>query len=182
MRMVIELPDKIKLDMKWKSISYIKGDMQIIFEIIPMYEESDIVIIPNRERWKVINDTFNYEEREEIIFLIERIDWKRTVNIVEMDVAPKLISVNQSYIRKGSLESTEAGKKLEEANLFDPGQAMTKDQVKQLYYKLESRFAENASGNVEIIKEYIVKDSILDKIIIPILKSNSRVNLRLISL
>ncbi|MCI9299000.1 MAG: hypothetical protein HFI10_16395 [Lachnospiraceae bacterium] len=41
---MITLPDGAKIEMQWKQVIYIKGDNYIIFEIIPMLAEKDIVV------------------------------------------------------------------------------------------------------------------------------------------
>lgn len=44
---MIALPDGVKIEMTWKSVKYISGSNFVVFQIIPMFQESDIIIIPN---------------------------------------------------------------------------------------------------------------------------------------
>ncbi len=80
-------------------------------------------------------------------------------------------------ITPGSLESTEAGRKLEQDFLFDPASPLNKDQVKEIYCTLEKRFAENTIGDVKLLKGSIIEGSIMAEISIPTLEKNSKVNL-----
>lgn len=49
--MMINLPDGTKFEMQWKQVAYIKGNDYAIFEIIPMLDEKDIIIVPDSARW-----------------------------------------------------------------------------------------------------------------------------------
>jgi hypothetical protein len=88
--------------------------------------------------------------------------------------------VDEKYITEGSLESTPGGREFEEKALFDPGQILDRKQAKKLYITLETRFAENVSGNVRIARNEIVPGSIFEKISLPALKKNRNVSLEII--
>ena len=85
---MITLPDGKIIKMQWKQVMYIRGKDFIVFEVVPMLTEKDIIIFPSVSGWLSIQDVFSLDERNEIIFLLERIAWKRDIKIVEMDVLP----------------------------------------------------------------------------------------------
>jgi hypothetical protein len=177
---MVTMPDGVQLEMKWKYASYIQGDIKLIFSIIPMLYGKDILVVPNKEQWVKISHLIDLAERDEIIFLLERIAWNRLFRIAEMNVTPILLNKDDIYITDGSLESTQAGVKIESLNLFDPNQSITKDQAKQLYVHLEEKFANQASGKVEIYRSLVLNDSVLEKITLPILRSNPNIQLSII--
>ena len=107
---MVNLPDGSKFEMQWKQVTYIKENDCAIFEIIPMLNEKDIIIVPNSARWSDGQEVFSNDDRMEMIFMIERIAWKRDVKVVEMDIAPH---VNKKLeITPGMFEATEGYKKL----------------------------------------------------------------------
>lgn len=172
---MITLPDGAKIEMQWKQVTYIKGDNYIIFEIIPMLAEKDIVVFPDLVNWTTKQDVFSVDERAEIIFLLERIAWKREIRIVEMDVSPhanKKIELSQ-----GMLEMTRGYVMLTKDNLFDTDSKLNKEQVKAVYCKLERKFAESVRGMVRIPKALSIKGSVAAEITIPILERSDKVNL-----
>lgn len=149
-----------------------------LFEIISMLTERDIIIIPDLSNWTNNQDIFSSDERTEIIFLLERIAWKRDIKIVEMDVHP---CVNKKIrINDGMIELTDGYMKLAKENLFDTDSKLNKDQVKEIYCKLEKRFAESAQGIVKIPREILIKGSIVNEITIPALKNNEKVKISII--
>ena len=175
---MVFLPDNIKIEMQWKQVAYIKGNNQIIFEIIPMMNGKDIVIFPNISSWSSKQNIFSCEEREEIIFLLERIAWKRDIAIIEMDVPPH---VNKKIeINPGMIESTEGYTRLARENLFDADSKLNKNQVKEIYCKLERRFAESMQGVVRIPKESLIKGSIIKEFCLPILEKNEKVKISIV--
>lgn len=64
-----------------------------------------------------ITDTFPIREREEIIFLLERLNWKRDIRIIELDIPAQIDRENKVEI--GSLESTDAYISMTKENLFE---------------------------------------------------------------
>lgn len=177
---MVILPDGVKIEMKWKSVNFIHYERKISFEIIPMFNGADIVIIPTKKAWSDYEGIVSFDEREEMIFLIEQINWKRDISIVEADVKLMISKEEIEVPLSGTIEATEAGRKIEKDYLFDPDQSLTKEQVKQIYCRLETRFAEQASGNVIISKRDVLIGSVLEKISIPTLQKNKNVNLMLL--
>ena len=166
---MLQLPDGNLLDMRWKSVSYIVGIKRFIFTIIPMLEDADIVCVPNEER---CNADMDISLRNEFIFLTQVAEWKRDLRVVEMNITPCVSIYGEDFEDDGSLEKTEGGKKLESSYLFDPQSPLTKEQVKEIYIKLEAKFAENIVGEVEIVKNGTPDGSIMEKITIPSLERN----------
>ncbi|WP_289782670.1 hypothetical protein [Thomasclavelia cocleata] len=170
---MIVLPDGVKIEMQWKQVTYIKGDNYIVFEIIPMLAEKDIVVFPDFTNWTTRQDVFSVDERAEIIFLLERIAWKRDICVVEMDVPPyvnKKLELNQ-----GMLELTQGYAMLTKENLFDVDSKLNKEQVKAVYCKLEKRFAELAQGVVRFPNTLLLKGSVLAEIVVPELEKSNKV-------
>jgi hypothetical protein len=171
---MIVMPDGAKLDMRWKSISYIVGDQKLVFPIVPMYDSPDVVCIPNKDRFSNANEL---ERRDELIFLIQTTAWKRELKFLEINQNPIIMEKEDSLTDKGSLEMTNAGQSLENEYLFDPQSPLTKEQVKELYLDLEKRFAEAALGDIEIIKNGYLQGSVMERITIPVLQNNMNVNI-----
>ena len=172
---MITLPDGKIIKMQWKQVMYIRGKDFIVFEVVPMLTEKDIIIFPSVSGWLSIQDVFSLDERNEIIFLLERIAWKRDIKIVEMDVLPH---VNKDLeIKQGMIEKTTGYARLTNDNLFDVDSKLNKKQVKEIYCKLERRFAESVNGEVQIPKELLIKGSVVSEICLPILEKNNSVKL-----
>lgn len=174
LKYMVILPDGDMIEMRWKSVSYIFGEKKIVFSIIPMMNSADYIMVSNAEQW---TKYLSIEKRNEIIVILEKVNWKRDINIVELDIPPYITNKKEDIITPGSLESTEAGRKMEQDFLFDPASPLSKDQVKEIYCTLEKRFAENAVGDVKIPKASIIAGSVLDAISIPALEKNAKVNL-----
>lgn len=171
---MVILPDGDTIEMRWKSVSYICGKKKIVFSIVPMMNKADYIIVPNAEQW---TKYLAIEKRNEIIVILQEVNWKRDINIVEFDIPPYITDKNEVLITPGSLESTEAGRKLEQDFLFDPTSPLDKGQVKEIYCKIEKRFAENAIGDIKLIRGSVVAGSVMAEISIPTLEKNPKVNL-----
>lgn len=175
---MIFLPDDIKIEMQWKQVTYIRNSNYAIFEIIPMMTGKDIVIFPNILSWSTNQKCFSCREREEMMFILERIAWKRDIRILEMDVPPY---VNEKIeIKQGMIESTEGYIRLTKENLFDSDSKLNKNQVKEIYCKLEKRFAESVQGVVEIPKELLIRGSIIKEVCLPVLEKNEKVKILIV--
>ncbi len=169
---MVTLPDGMKIDMRWKSVSYIKNDLKLCFSIEPMMNCEAIVYFPSEQRWRTIENELSEEERLEIIFLLERIAWKRKIKVVIMDIIPEILNLQHDIVLTGSMESTQAGRKIEEENLFDPKSPLTMEQVHELYISLEKKFAENVEGAVTINAKSSWENSVFNRITLPLLKQN----------
>lgn len=113
-----------------------------------------------------------------MIFLLERIAWKRDIKVVEMDVSPY---VNEKpEITPGMFEATEGYKRLSQDNLFDPDSKLNKMQVKEIYCKLEKRFAEAIQGTVKIPKKLLIKGSVMNEVSLPVLEKNKNAQILMI--
>lgn len=51
---MIRLPDGAQIEMAWKHVKYIRNNDFIVFQVVPMFEGRDVIIVPNREKWKEI--------------------------------------------------------------------------------------------------------------------------------
>lgn len=175
---MVKMPDGAQFEMQWKQIKYINDGHSVIFEIVPMFQGKDIIIVPSAQLWSKAQNVFSHQERLEIIFLLERIAWKRDVRVAEMDVMPDIDS-HASPVN-GSIESTQGYQEIASKDLFDPQSPLSKSEVKEIYCILEKRFAEGASGMVTIPKDVILQGSVLKEVSIPTLKKNKSVVLNLI--
>jgi hypothetical protein len=174
---MVVLPDGAMIEMSWKQVKYINHDSFIILQIIPMIKAKDIILIPNKERWRNIENVFSLNEREEIIFLLEHINWKRDINIIELDIYPIL---NKEFdINTGMIESTKGYDILNKENLFDVDSKLEKEQVKNVYCKLEEKFAKISNGTVVISRDLLIKGSVLYEITMPAFEKNSNVILEI---
>lgn len=174
---MLQLPDGNIIDMRWKSISYITNDKRVVFSIEPMFIGGDIVCIPKREN---CNEEMSIILRNEFIFLLERANWNRDIVLIEMNITPRVYSKDAAIVVEGSMESTVGGKRLEDSHLFNPGSPLSKEQVKELYITIETRFAESMEGDVEIFKNGHLKGRLMNEIIIPILEKNRKVKINYI--
>lgn len=92
-----------------------------------------------------------------------------------MDVEP---CVNEEFdIRTGMIEMTNGYITLTKENLFDIDSKLNKKQVKELYCKLEEKFAMMSEGVVEIPGEILIKGSVFKEICIPAFKRNKNIQL-----
>lgn len=175
---MVTMPDGAMFDMQWKQVKYSNGKHSIVFEIIPMFRGSDFIVFPDTDRWGEILNVFSDQERKEIIFLLERIGWKRDLRVVEANVAPTIDSGFDAV--SGSIESTTGYQTLSANNLFDPQSPLSKSEVREIYCTLEKRFAQSASGLITISKDVILKGSVLEEVSIPMLKKNRNVELNIV--
>lgn len=178
---MVTLPDEIKVEMHWKNVQYIKGNRKLVFDIEPMVNYEGIIYFPNEEQWKNIKKEFSMEERLEIIFLLERINWKRKIKILVLNIPIKVIDTSETIIQEGTLESTVGGRKIEADNLFDPTSQLTIEQVHEIYFALERKFAESAKGIVTIYESFKNEQSVINKISLPTLEKNPNVTLKIVN-
>lgn len=175
---MVTMPDGAQFEMQWKQVKYMNGGHSATFEIVPMNQGKDIVIMPSAKLWNEAQSAFSDQERLEIIVLFERIAWKRDIRVIEADIEPD-IDLNVGPVN-GSLESTQGYREMAANNLFDPQSPLSKQQAKEIYCILEKRFAEGASGIVTIPKDFILHGSILAEVSIPALEKNPSVQLSLV--
>jgi len=175
---MVTMPDGAQFEMQWKQVKYINGGHSAVFEIIPMFQGRDVITLPSASVWIEDQNEFSGQERLEIIFLLERIGWKRDIRVVEVDIGPDIDSTFGPV--NGSLESTPGYQEIAAMNLFDPQSTLSKSEAKEIYCILEKRFAESASGLVTIPRDVILQGSVLEEVSIPALKKNNSVRLRLV--
>ena len=175
---MVILPDGATFEMQWKQAIYTKGDNYVALEIVPMLTGKDIVIFPNCSNWKTEQNVFSEDERKEIMFLLERITWKRDLRILELDVRPYINE--KPKIKQGMIELTQGYARLVKENLFDADNSLSKEQVKEIYCKLEKKFAESARGKVEIPKELLIKGSVIREYVMPIFENNKNIQIKLL--
>ena len=174
---MVTMPDGAAFEMEWKSVRYANRGHDVTFEIGPMAQGPYLVEISDAASWGAAGRFFSAQERQEILFLLERIAWKRDLRVVEAPVAPQVDREKQAV--PGSLESTPGYRQFALKNLFDPDSPLQKEQVKEIYCVLEQRFAQAARGRMEIPRWAIVKGSVLEAVSIPALKQNPQVQLYL---
>ncbi|RUT37714.1 hypothetical protein EJP82_27805 [Paenibacillus anaericanus] len=176
---MIKLPDGMQIDMRWKTVSFTKGNNKLVLDIEPMMNCEDIVYFPSENEWRKIKCIFSNEERLEIIFLLERINWKRNIKIFISEISPRLLSKDDLIITEGTLESTIGGREIEEKQLFDPDSPLNSEQVHELYCKLEKKFANQVNGEVIISRNKVIPGSVFEEVSMKTLMSSSKVEVKL---
>ena len=173
---MIVLPDGAVLEMSWKQIKYTRNGNFLCFQIIPMTTNADIIVFPDEKSWKNIENIFPIQEREEILFLISNIKWKRDIRFFIAEIE---IYVNQELNNNisGTIESTAGYKKLDKENLFDYNSPLSSEQVKSIFEKLEIKFAKGLKGNVTVPNNTIIPGSVMSEVVLPVLKENQHINL-----
>ncbi|MDD3139998.1 MAG: hypothetical protein PHX08_13615 [Lachnospiraceae bacterium] len=175
---MVVLPDGAKFEMTWKTVKYINHGDFIVFQMIPMLNDGDIVLIPSSIEWEKMQNIFSLEERQEIIFLLERLKWKRDIRVVEVKSEGQ---PNQDIIaEEGTLEKTKGYIKLSNENLFDIDSSLNRQEVKDVYVALERRYAKGISGVVKIPKEILVQGSVMNKVTLPILERSKNVTIKIV--
>lgn len=97
---MVVLPDGDMIEMRWKSVSYIYGEKKILFTIVPMMNRPDYVMIPNTEQWIKY---LAIEKRNEIIVILEKVNWKRDIQIVCWKKDLRKMQLRMSKSRRGIL-------------------------------------------------------------------------------
>ena len=77
------------------------------------------------------------------------------------------------------IESTKGYDILNKENLFDVDSKLEKEQVKNVYCKLEEKFAKISNGTVVISRDLLIKGTVLNEITMPAFEKNSNVILEI---
>jgi len=46
---MVTMPDGAQFEMQWKQVKYMNGGHSVVFEIVPMFQGKDIIILPNTQ-------------------------------------------------------------------------------------------------------------------------------------
>lgn len=174
---MVFLADGVKIDMRWRSISYIKNGKKLVFYIEPMMDCLALIYFPSEESWNSKQDFFSLEDRLEIIELFENIQWNRSIAFVMGDIVPLLLDEDAEIISPGTLEDTVAGRKIEGDALFDPDSSLESQQVQEIYLTLEKRHAAVVEGKVTLRYESLIPNSVFSEVIIPELERNKNITI-----
>lgn len=58
---MVQLPDGVILDMQWKQVLYFNHGEKMAFQIIPMCNKKDIILILNKDLQKVRKEKSMYQ-------------------------------------------------------------------------------------------------------------------------
>ncbi|MFD0898264.1 hypothetical protein [Loigolactobacillus binensis] len=83
-------------------------------------EGPDIIYFPTETNWKQTSNAPANSVREEVIFLLERIDWTRDLKIVELDIPLVILDKGSLFFEQGSFEQTQGGIQVSADGLFEP--------------------------------------------------------------
>lgn len=172
---MVNVDNKTTIEMGWKSLIFVNDNEKIIFVIEPMVDEPDIIYIPEPGQWKLNSTSRIAEKRNEILDIINSIEWNRDFIFKECNSALMVLSVNEDRVDTGTLEATKGAKELLELSLFDPGKTVEKEHAHELWCVLEKKFAQNIKGKVTITANTIIENSVFNKITIPTLLENDNV-------
>jgi hypothetical protein len=161
-----KINEREHINMAWTHLSYIQGNNKFVFPIEPMYEKPDIMYIPH-----------NTDQYQYMVEKIKTISWNRNLSYKECEFNVKCLSVNDSEIEVGTLESTKAAQEFLQLHMFNPDFDMDKNKVHELWCIMEQRFAASVEGKVEIRANDIVEGSVFDKITIPTLMKNEKAHI-----
>ncbi len=109
--------------------------------------------------------------------LVERVAFRFTIEVFysgqgNRALAEEFVKVNG----KITLEMTSGGKYLDDLKLFEQGSPLTQEEAVNVWARLSTRYAQNASGNTYGFVKNSWEGSIFNTIEYPALKKNSNVN------
>ncbi|MBU3112724.1 hypothetical protein [Clostridium lacusfryxellense] len=167
-----------KAIMGWRFIKYTDGNKAIMFVIEPMVGVPDLVYLPDEESWKNYAPNWAKNNYSEIISYIKLIPWNRKLqwNITPTCSIPDY-NDNSDAAAPGSLESTSGGRQMENENLFKPGGVINHQQAHVIWERLETRFAQQAQGEVKLFVNDIIPKSVFAEVSLPALKDNPNIQL-----
>lgn len=158
--------------MAWRSVVYVEQDRMLALEIQPMLQNPCCVYVPDDNSWRDYAPDWSVHRKTEIVDFIKAVQWNRALQYI--DGPCSFASVE---ILPGSLESTEGGQRLLSMDLFRAGSEVSAQQAKEIWCLAARKFAEAASGEVNIFRTEVVEGSVFEEIELPVLKSNPNVNL-----
>lgn len=176
---MVNVDNKTTIEMGWKSLIFISDNDKIIFVIEPMIDEPDIIYIPEPAQWNNSTSRIS-EKRNEILSIINSIEWNRDFIFKECNSTLMVLSVNEDRFETGTLEATKGAKELLQLSLFDPCKTVEKEHAHELWCVLEKKFAEDIKGKVTISANNIIENSVFNKITIPTLLENDNVIMHIV--
>jgi hypothetical protein len=157
--------------MGWRYITYIAGDSAIHFQIEPMAKLADIVYVPDEAGWQKSAPDWAKEHREAVVGCLRGVRWNRKLQWKDSPGASIVCSAaDQIRIVPGSLESTEGGKWMDSLCLFNPGQQLPPEDVRDLWLEAVRSYTEQVKGRVTIYESTVVPGSVFQEVELPILR------------
>jgi hypothetical protein len=160
--------------MGWRYVTYREGRNALTLQIEPMAQGADVVYVPDAERWASGAPAWARARAAEIVERLKSIAWNREL---VWRVVPVSGFLEGDLPIAGSLESTPAGRQLEQLRLFEPNGRFTHAQNHEVWRTACRRFAEGATGRVTIFADTVVPDSVFQVIELAALKANPNVTL-----
>ena len=158
--------------MSWRYVTYIAGDEAIHFRIEPMTTLPDIVYIPDDAGWRQSAPDWAVEHRTAVVSCLQNIQWNRRLDWREtLGGSVTHSSADQIRVVPGSLESTEGGQWMESLCLFNPGQQINPEEVREVWHEAVRTFTEQAKGRVTIYAKEVVPGSVFQNIELAMLRT-----------
>lgn len=161
--------------MGWRYVTYLEKDAFLTLSIEPMVKGNDHIYVPNQAEWLKSAPPWARDARSQILNRLKSVAWNRRLDWLDCECPFSKLAPGE-FIR-GSLESTEGGRALENRRLFEPGSKLSYKDANTLWHSAARMFAEQASGKVTIFMAEVIPDSVFQAIELPTLKKNPNVTL-----
>ena len=89
--------------MDWDRVAYKSGQKQLVLTIISMVDVPDLVIVPSIN---TVADSIDFSLVEELVVLLDKIPWRRELQLFEMSVTPQVYPRGFDPIPEGSFADT----------------------------------------------------------------------------
>ncbi|MBC7692504.1 MAG: hypothetical protein H7222_12135 [Methylotenera sp.] len=168
------------LEMGYRYVRYSQGGSSIELTIEPMMGEADLIYIPDDSSWTRTAPNWARARKSEILEKILKTAWRRSLTVLPSSFAVEVHSGPHVPL-SGSLEDTAGGREFENKRLFNPSVNLTPEQVSSLWARLQTRFAEQAQGEIHFFvgssEDPLLANSVANRISIPVLRANPNVKL-----
>ena len=157
--------------MGWRYVTYIAGDAAIHFRIEPMAKLPDIVYVPDEAGWQKSAPEWAKEHRNSVVSCLRAVPWNRRLQWKETPEDEVGSSpADQIRVVPGSLESTKGGQWMESLCLFNPGQPLPPEDVRELWLEAVRSFTEQVRGRVTLYASGVVPGSVFQEVELPMLR------------
>lgn len=167
--------------MGWLVLTYQEGHAWLSLPIEPMHDSACQVHLPGRWAWRWLAPAWARDRRETIVSRLRGMAWNRDLAWHTSDAAefwPRTVFDPQP----GSLPATPGGQELERMWLFQPEvpNGWTRPNAKRAWLAATEQMCLSTSGPVTLRRSALVKGSVVQKVVLPALRSNPRVRLTVV--
>ncbi len=157
--------------MGWRYVSYIAGEAAIHFQIEPMAKLPDIVYVPDEAGWQQSAPDWAKEHRNTVLGCLRTVKWNRRLQWKESPGGTVThTTADQVRFVPGSLESTQGGQWMESLCLFNPGQPLPPDDVREVWLEAVRSYTEQVKGRVTLYASGVVQGSVFQEVELPMLR------------